>query len=128
MNQIKQVLLEGNIVKDPECKKINGGKDDYSLLVVGCTKSYKNHKGEIVDEVSYFHVEGWGDMARQMKNAKKGRDVRVVGQLKQNRWTDTTGKTHSKFIIVAESLEYKISFEQKKNKIRTKDDDYGRGM
>jgi single-strand DNA-binding protein len=38
---------------------------------------------------------------------KKGRGVRVVGRLKQDRWTDPDGKPHSRVEIVAEHVEFK---------------------
>jgi single-strand DNA-binding protein len=37
----------------------------------------------------------------------KGRGVRVVGRLKQSRWTDTDGKTKSRVSIVAEHVEFR---------------------
>jgi single-strand DNA-binding protein len=41
------------------------------------------------------------------KNSTKGRGLRVVGRLKQNRWKDADGKTQSKIFVVAEHIEYK---------------------
>jgi single-strand DNA-binding protein len=38
---------------------------------------------------------------------KKGRGVRVVGRLKQDRWTDPDGKPRSRVEIVAEHVEFK---------------------
>jgi single-strand DNA-binding protein len=38
---------------------------------------------------------------------KKGRGVRVVGRLKQDRWADADGKAHSRVEIVAEHVEFK---------------------
>jgi len=38
---------------------------------------------------------------------KKGRGVRAVGCLKQDRWTDPDGKPHSRVEIVAEHVEFK---------------------
>ena len=38
---------------------------------------------------------------------KKGRGVRVVGRLKQDRWTDADGKGRSRIFIVAEHVEFK---------------------
>jgi single-strand DNA-binding protein len=38
---------------------------------------------------------------------KEGRGVRVVGRLKQDRWTDADGKPHSRVLVVAEHVEFK---------------------
>jgi single-strand DNA-binding protein len=35
----------------------------------------------------------------------------VVGRLKQDRWTDQTGKPHSKVKVVAEHVEFKPIFK-----------------
>jgi single-strand DNA-binding protein len=45
---------------------------------------------------------------------KKGHGVRVVGRLKQDRWTDADGKTHSRVHIVAEHVEFKPQFKKDK--------------
>jgi single-strand DNA-binding protein len=37
----------------------------------------------------------------------KGRGVRVVGRLKQDRWTGPEGQARSKILIVAEHVEFK---------------------
>jgi len=43
---------------------------------------------------------------------KKGRGVRVVGRLKQDRWTDADGKPHSRIFIVAEHVEFRPQFKK----------------
>jgi single-strand DNA-binding protein len=59
-------------------------------------------------EVSYFEVEAWAKLAEDA-NAKgrKGRGVRVVGRLKQERWIGLDGKNRSKVVIIAEHLEFR---------------------
>jgi len=58
--------------------------------------------------VSYFDIEAWARLGSACaQNLKKGRGVRVVGRLKQDRWTDTEGKSHSRVKIVAEHVEFK---------------------
>ena len=41
----------------------------------------------------------------------KGRGVRIVGRLKQDRWEDQEGKTRAKVHIVAEHVEFKPKFK-----------------
>ena len=66
----------------------------------------------VVTEVSYFEVETYGRMAEFCSTqATKGRGVRVVGRLKQDRWKDTDNKNQSKTYIVAEHVEYKPKFQ-----------------
>jgi single-strand DNA-binding protein len=61
-------------------------------------------------EVSYFDVETWADVAKNCYNqGHKGLGVRIMGRLKQNRWSGADGKSHSKVCIVAERVEFKTS-------------------
>lgn len=125
MNNINSIMLEGNLVRDPEYNETQMGSSvcNFSLAV---NRIYKDSKGEKVDEVSFFDIETWGYLAEKLKkeNVKKGRGVRVVGRLKQGRWKDAEGKSHSKIFVVAENIELK----QQIRKAPAKDTDYERGM
>jgi single-strand DNA-binding protein len=43
---------------------------------------------------------------------RKGRGVRVVGRLKQDRWPGQDGKNHSRVMIVAEHVEFRPEFRK----------------
>jgi single-strand DNA-binding protein len=56
----------------------------------------------------------WGKLAESCSNiGRKGRGVRIVGRLKQDRWTDTESKNHSRISVVAEHVEFKPDFTKK---------------
>ena len=64
-------------------------------------------------EVSFFDISCWTRLAEVCSEyLKKGRGVRVVGRLKQDRWTDADGKPHSRIEIVAEHVEFKPQFKK----------------
>ena len=64
-------------------------------------------------EVSFFDVESWSKLAEICREkAQKGRGVRVVGRLKQERWNGNDGKTRSKVVIVAEHVEFRPEFKK----------------
>jgi single-strand DNA-binding protein len=74
---------------------------------VACNRFFKQGE-ETQKEVSYFDISCWTRLAEVCgEYLKKGRGVRVVGRLKQDRWTDADGKGHSKISIVAEHVEFK---------------------
>ena len=74
---------------------------------VACNRSFKQGDG-FQKEVSYFDVSCWTRLAEVCgEYLKKGRGVRVVGRLKQDRWTDADGKARSRIEIVAEHVEFK---------------------
>jgi single-strand DNA-binding protein len=75
---------------------------------------YFKQDEETQKEVSYFDVTTWSRLAEVCgEYLKKGRGVRVVGRLKQDRWTTPEGQARSKVEIVAEHVEFKP--QQKKD-------------
>jgi single-strand DNA-binding protein len=106
MNNLNSILLEGNLVRDPEIGYSPKGAPVCNFTVA-CNRYYKQGE-ELEEEVSYFDVTVWNRLAEVCKEyLAKGRGVRVVGRLKQDRWEDPEGKTRSKVHIVAEHVEFK---------------------
>ncbi len=107
MNNLNQIIVEGNLVRDAELSKTSKG-----ISVIKCTvavnRTYRKGDGSYAEEVSYFDIEMYGAMADKFnKDLTKGRGIRTVGRLKQDTWTDTDGKKHSKVYIIAEHIELK---------------------
>lgn len=116
MNQLNSLIIEGNVVKQGELSEpIQGFK--VCSFPIAVNRWYKNKDGEGVNEVSYFDVETYGKMAEICaKQTVKGRGIRVVGRLKQNRWKDEKKGYLSKIFVVAEHVEYKqFSSDENKN-------------
>ena len=106
MNNLNSILVEGNLVKDPELSYTSKGTA-VCRFTVACNRAYKQDD-QLQKEVSFFDVSTWTRLAEVCgEYLKKGRGVRVVGRLKQDRWTDTDGKPHSRVLIVAEHVEFK---------------------
>ena len=64
-------------------------------------------------EVGFFDIEAFGKLAESCQSqGHKGRGVRVVGRLKQDRWDGADGKQHSKISIVAEHAEFRPEFKK----------------
>ena len=107
MNQLNSLIIEGNVTRDPEYKETANGHKICNIPVA-VNRFYKNADGEGVNEVSFFNIETFGKMAEScQKNCEKGRGIRVVGRLKQSRWTNSEGKTASRISIIAEHVEFK---------------------
>jgi single-strand DNA-binding protein len=110
MNNLNSILLEGNLVADPELRYTPKGAPVCSFSVA-CNRYYKQEE-ELQKEVSYFDVTTWNRLAEVCNEyLTKGRGVRVVGRLRQDRWEDQEGKTRSKVHIVAEHVEFKPKFK-----------------
>ena len=114
MNNLNSILLEGNLVADPELRYTPKGAAVCSFRVA-CNRFYKQEE-ELQKEVSYFDVTAWNRQAEVCNEyLTKGRGVRVVGRLKQDRWEDADGKTRSKVHVVAEHVEFKPKFKNDSN-------------
>jgi single-strand DNA-binding protein len=99
-------------VKDPELSYTPKGTA-VCKFTVACNRAFKQDD-QLQKEVSFFDVSTWTRLAEVCgEYLKKGRGVRVVGRLKQDRWTDPDGKPHSRIIVIAEHVEFKPQFKNK---------------
>jgi len=108
MNNLNSVLLEGNLVRDPEKVLVGSNGSVMGKFSLAVNRYYKKANAESVEEVMYIGVQVWGGLAEGCLNyLKKGRGVRVVGRLRQERWEDKEGGNREKIIVVAEHVEFK---------------------
>lgn len=114
MNHLNSIILEGNVVKQPELREpVEGFK--VCTICVAVHRFYKSKNGESKEEVSFIEVETVNSMAEYAaQKCEKGRGIRVVGRLKQEKWEDSEKKAHSKLVVVAEHIEYKPQFNKDK--------------
>jgi single-strand DNA-binding protein len=114
------ILIEGNMVRDPLFKSTPKGTPVCTFSVAS-NRFYKQDSG-LEKEVSFFDVETWAKLAENCGNlGRKGRGVRVVGRLKQERWNDGDGKPRSKIKIVAEHVEFRPDFKKEDDKALDED-------
>ncbi len=112
LNNLNSLLIEGNLVKDPELSYTPKGTA-VCKFAVASNRFFKQDQ-ETQKEVSFFDVTTWARLAEVCgEYLKKGRGVRVVGRLKQDRWTDPEGKTRSKIYVIAEHVEFKPQLKNK---------------
>jgi single-strand DNA-binding protein len=76
-------------------------------FVLASNRYFKQDE-ETQKEVSFFEVTTWTRLADICgESLSKGRGVRVVGRLRQDRWNSPEGQPRSKVSIVAEHVEFK---------------------
>ena len=74
------VQLIGRLGRDPEVKAFNEKKR--ASFSIATTDSYKNQKGEKVEDTQWHNVVIWGKLATiAEKYLKKGNEVAVEGKL-----------------------------------------------
>ena len=107
MNSLNQVIIEGNVVRQPEKRTCKNGTF-MCRVPIAVNRYYKNSDGKYVDDVSFFDISTFGTLSETCEKwCLKGRGIRVVGRLKQNVSTGDDGKKNSRVDIIAEHIEFK---------------------
>lgn len=111
MTHLNSLIIEGWVAKKP--KYVETSKDvkfdaqkilSFSILNEQTCKA----NGKFKKLVSHIDVEAFGSLAERLNGMiEKGREVRVVGRIKQKRWKDSCKINHSEIVVVAEHIELK---------------------
>ena len=118
MNNLNSILIEGNLVREPQLRATPKGTSVCTFSLAS-NRFFRQESGT-EKEVSFFDVETWAKLAETCSNlGKKGRGVRVVGRLKQDRWTGNDGKQRSRVTIVAEHVEFRPEFKKEATSEKT---------
>ena len=89
------VNLIGRLGKDPEVKTF--GSSQKASFSIATTDSYKNQKGEKVEDTQWHNIVIWGKLADVAgKYLKKGAEVAVEGKLIHRAYE--TDKGEKKFV------------------------------
>ena len=106
MNSLNSILVEGNLTRDPVLAATPKGTAVCNFSVA--SNRFYRSDDELQKEVSFFDVEVWSRLAERCgEELQKGRGVRVVGRLKQDRWQNKEGEPRSRIKIVAEHVEFR---------------------
>ncbi len=105
MNHLNSVLIEGEIVRDPHLTYTADGKPRCSMTVRS-ERSFRNCEGYRA-EYHDFEITVRGHQAVACTEyLERGRSVRIVGRLVQDRWVDQAGDDRSKVSIIGEHVEF----------------------
>lgn len=106
MNSLNSILLEGNLVRDPEFSHTQNGTDLCEFTIA--SNRYHKIEDEFEKEVSFFEITARSKLAELCeKKLKKGKGVRVIGRLKQDRWKGDNGKEYSRVYVIADHMEFR---------------------
>ncbi len=85
------VQLIGNIGKDPEVKSFEKSKK--ASFSIATNETYKNQKGEKIQETQWHNVVVWGKLADVVeKYVKKGNEVAIEGKLVHRSYETASGE------------------------------------
>lgn len=103
MSNMNIVAIEGHLVRAAESSYFQDGTP-YCNFSIANNESYKKADGSWENIPSYFDCTMKGKYAEAMaKHLLKGRSVRVVGRLKQQRW-EKDGQKFSRVVIKVQEL------------------------
>lgn len=102
---INQVILMGNLTRDPELRTTPSGQSvcSFSLAV---NRSWQGQDGTQQDAVDYFDITAWGKLGELVNQyLTKGRRCLVQGRLSQRSW-EQDGQKRSKVEVVASDVTF----------------------
>ena len=105
MSYLNQVMLIGNLGKDPEVL-VKKDKGTFVKCQLATTKKYKNAKNQKVEDTQWHTVYLNNGSAEFAQNyLKKGDKVLIIGELRTNKWDDKEGVTHYSTSIFAKECQ-----------------------
>ena len=99
-----RVQLIGHVGQEPEVKTVNNKK--VAHITLATNDSYKNDKGEKVEQTEWHRLSAWGKTAEIIeKYVVKGKEIAVTGKLTYRSYDDKDGaKRYITEILVNEIL------------------------
>ncbi|MBD3184969.1 single-stranded DNA-binding protein [Candidatus Poribacteria bacterium] len=123
MPSYNQIILLGNLTKDPELRITSGGVAvcSFGLAV---NRKYNDSNGEKKEEVTFIDVTCWDNLAKACSQyLHKGSPAFVEGRLRQNSWTTDDGQKRYKHEVVARSVQFLGSGKARDEDEDTAEDD-----
>jgi single-strand DNA-binding protein len=100
-----QVILMGNLTRDPELRTIPSGQQVCSFSLA-LNRSYKGQDGSWQEATDYIDVTAWGPLGERVAQyLSKGRPCLVNGRLQSRSW-EQDGQKRSKVEVVAQDVTF----------------------
>ena len=105
MSDLNVIALSGRLVRDPELKYLPNG----TALVNASLAVNRRHKkdGEAREEVTFVDMTCFGKTAEILAQyKKKGDQILVAGEIRQERWESKTGEKRSKIVVIGNNITF----------------------
>lgn len=100
-----QVILMGNLTRDPELRQTPNGQNVCSFSLA-LNRSYKGSDGNWQEATDYIDVVAWGPLGERVAQyVTKGRPVLVNGRMQSRSW-EQEGQKRSKVEVVAQDVTF----------------------
>jgi single-strand DNA-binding protein len=102
-----QVILMGNLTRDPELRQTPNGTSVTSFSLA-LNRSYKGSDGNWQEATDFIDVVAWGPLGERVSQyLSKGRPCLVNGRLQSRSWDDKeSGAKRSKVEVVAQDVTF----------------------
>lgn len=104
-SDLNVVAMVGRLTRDSELRMTQSGSGilRFSIAV---NRRKRSADGSWSDEANFFDCSMFGKSAQTMANyLKKGRQVSILGELRQDRWNGQDGQTRNRVEIAVNSLQ-----------------------
>ena len=102
---LNQVILMGNLTRDPELRQTPNGQSVCSFSLA-LNRSYKDASGEWQEATDYIDVVAWATLAERVSQyLTKGRRCLVQGRLQSRSW-EQDGAKRSKVEVLANDVTF----------------------
>ena len=100
-----QVILMGNLTRDPELRQTPTGQNVCSFSLA-LNRSYKGSDGNWTEATDYIDIVAWGPLGERVAQyLSKGRPCLVNGRLQSRSW-EQDGQKRSKVEVVAQDVTF----------------------
>ena len=101
-----QVILVGNLTRDPEVRAIPSGQNVASFAVA-TNRTWSDANGETQEAADFHNIVAWGKLAELASQyLTKGRKVLVAGRLQTRSWEGEDGKKNYRTEVVANEINF----------------------
>lgn len=104
MASVNQVIILGNLGKDPELKHTQTGKS-VATFSVATTDKWKDNNGQWHEKTEWHNIVVWGAKADNCAQyLSKGSSVYIDGKISTRTWDDRDGNKKYKTEIIANEV------------------------
>ena len=104
MAGVNKVILVGNLGKDPEMRRLDGGVARVSFSLA-TTEYYKDKEGNRIEQTEWHNIVMWRGLADlATKHLQKGKLVYIEGKLRTRSFEDKEGIKKYTTEVVAENF------------------------
>jgi len=107
MANFSSVVIVGRLTRDPQLRYAPSGAPVCSLSVA-TSRRFTKEDGQKAESTTFIDVDVWKRLAEICAQfLKKGREVLIMGSLRQSRWKDAkTQEPRSRIRVLAQQVQF----------------------